>query len=389
MKKIYLTLQLVALSFTAYAQSISNYFNIHQHDGTIGTFLRNRIDSISYSINDNGSIHQLIHSSDSIFVYSVDNIDSVVFHNYNLEDFCPDSNHPHLIDLGLPDGTKWACCNVGASSPLDVGDYFAWGETEPKDYFYEDNYFTNNYYIFFGCFRDLGGDISGTSYDAAHVNWGGDWKMPTYKQSTSLMINCKLEGACFGGVYGCILTGWNGNKIFVPISGGIFGDKLSGDHCCSFWSSNHNVGTSGSADGVSMPKWGEVGTFGSDIYCGHVIRPVQNQIKIITNEICPDTNHPHAIDLGIGTLWSCCNVEASSPEETGGHYAWGETNTKASYHLNNYSLYSPDTKSFVEIEDIAGTSFDAANSKTGRNWITPNIEQCNNLIQKCKSYWVK
>ena len=45
---------------------------------------------------------------------------------------CPDNNHPHMIDLGLPSGTKWACCNVGASAPEDYGNYYAWGETQPK-----------------------------------------------------------------------------------------------------------------------------------------------------------------------------------------------------------------------------------------------------------------
>ena len=51
---------------------------------------------------------------------------------------CPDNNHPHMIDLGLPSGTKWACCNVGASKPEDQGGYFAWGETEEKsEYIWE------------------------------------------------------------------------------------------------------------------------------------------------------------------------------------------------------------------------------------------------------------
>lgn len=46
---------------------------------------------------------------------------------------CPDSHHPHLIDLGLPSGTKWACCNVGAQKPEDYGGYYAWGETAEKN----------------------------------------------------------------------------------------------------------------------------------------------------------------------------------------------------------------------------------------------------------------
>ncbi len=53
---------------------------------------------------------------------------------------CPDNNHPHMIDLGLPSGTKWACCNVGATTPEAYGGYYAWGETEEKDYFDQENY---------------------------------------------------------------------------------------------------------------------------------------------------------------------------------------------------------------------------------------------------------
>lgn len=48
---------------------------------------------------------------------------------------CPDDNHPHLIDLGLPSGTKWACCNVGAHAPEENGGFYAWGETSEKDYY--------------------------------------------------------------------------------------------------------------------------------------------------------------------------------------------------------------------------------------------------------------
>lgn len=87
---------------------------------------------------------------------------------------CPDDNHPHMIDLGLPSGTKWACCNVGATKPEEYGGYYTWGETEEKSVYdwstckywtdsngdgYADDYeFTN-----------LGSDIAGTGYDVAHV----------------------------------------------------------------------------------------------------------------------------------------------------------------------------------------------------------------------------
>ena len=63
---------------------------------------------------------------------------------------CPDNNHPHAIDLGLPSGTKWACCNVGATNPEEYGGYYAWGETKEKDIYGRNTYawYDNNYNFF-------------------------------------------------------------------------------------------------------------------------------------------------------------------------------------------------------------------------------------------------
>ncbi len=85
---------------------------------------------------------------------------------------CPDGNHPHMIDLGLPSGTKWACCNVGASKPEDYGNYYAWGETQPKSVYDEDTYA----YYQNGSYVNIGSDIAGTGYDAATANWGAPWR---------------------------------------------------------------------------------------------------------------------------------------------------------------------------------------------------------------------
>ena len=59
---------------------------------------------------------------------------------------CPDDNHPHAIDLGLPSGTKWACCNVGATTPEENGGYYAWGETEEKELYDISTYIYGNIY---------------------------------------------------------------------------------------------------------------------------------------------------------------------------------------------------------------------------------------------------
>ena len=130
---------------------------------------------------------------------------------------CPDSNHPHLIDLGLPSGTKWACCNVGASSPQDYGNYYAWGETVVKDYYHWDSYQYGNANL--GQCQSIGSDISGTQYDAARAEWKARWQMPTQAQVQELLANCTFEESQMGGVNGGKLTAPNGNSIFLPDGG--------------------------------------------------------------------------------------------------------------------------------------------------------------------------
>ena len=123
---------------------------------------------------------------------------------------CPDGNHPHMIDLGLSSGTKWACCNVGATKPDEFGDMYAWGETEVKEEYTEENYLYNG--------KNLGSNICGTEYDVAHVKWGGNWQMPTRKQIEELIEKCSHEECEQNGVPGMLFTGKNGNSIFLPFT---------------------------------------------------------------------------------------------------------------------------------------------------------------------------
>ncbi|MBR3455627.1 MAG: hypothetical protein IKH26_09920 [Bacteroidaceae bacterium] len=142
---------------------------------------------------------------------------------------CPDGNHPHMIDLGLPTGTLWACCNVGATKQEECGSYFAWGETKEYDgstyLYYDDGYI------------DIGYDIAGTKYDVAHVKWGGSWRMPTLDQIKELLENCTSEWRTVNSVYGREFAGPNGGKVFLPAAGrqlnGLDNLGISGD----YWSS--------------------------------------------------------------------------------------------------------------------------------------------------------
>ena len=131
---------------------------------------------------------------------------------------CPDDNHPHAIDLGLPSGTKWACCNVGADKPEAYGGYYAWGETEEKSEYSWDTYI----YCDGTCetCHNLGNDIAGTQYDVAHINWGDSWVMPSEDQIKELSEKCAHERISVNGIYGGKFTSnINGNSIFLPAAG--------------------------------------------------------------------------------------------------------------------------------------------------------------------------
>lgn len=149
---------------------------------------------------------------------------------------CPDSNHPHMIDLGLPSGTKWACCNVGATKPEQYGGYYSWGEVSEKSY-----YDWSTYSHFDGKFstcHNLGSDIAGTQYDVAHVQWGGSWMMPSFDQIKELLDHCSSEWTTENGVYGRRFTGSNGGSIFLPAAGcRWFGDLIDAGEIGDYWSS--------------------------------------------------------------------------------------------------------------------------------------------------------
>ncbi len=139
---------------------------------------------------------------------------------------CPDEHHPHAIDLGLPSGTKWACCNVGAVLPTDYGGYYAWGETQIKDEYSWESYKygqLNNFTV------DIGTDIAGTQYDVARVRWGGAWQMPSLRQMEELTEVCSYTWTTVDGVQGGLLTGPSGKSLFFPAN------YINGNYRTEYW----------------------------------------------------------------------------------------------------------------------------------------------------------
>ena len=185
------------------------------------------------------------------------------------------------VDLGL--SVKWATCNVGANSPEEYGDYFAWGETEPKS-----TYDWSTYKWCNGSYDSLTKYCTNSNYgrvdnkttlelsdDAAYVNWGGSWRMPTDAELTELREQCTWTWTTQNGVDGYKVTSKsNGNSIFLPAAGYRSARSLTDAGSRGYyWSS--------SLDTVDPYAAWCVGFYSSYVYrnfsnhfCGNSVRPV-------------------------------------------------------------------------------------------------------------------
>ncbi len=191
------------------------------------------------------------------------------------------------VDLGLPSGLKWATCNVGATKPEEYGNYYAWGEIEPKT-----TYDWSTYKWCNGSQTTLTKYCTSSSYgtvdnktvleladDAARANWGGKWRMPINAEWTELRENCTwtwTDDYNGTGVAGRIVTSnINGNSIFLPAVGycGSGGLNRAGDYG-DYWSSSlDSDGPDGAWYVYLDSDIVDRGNYYSR-YCGRSVRPV-------------------------------------------------------------------------------------------------------------------
>lgn len=158
-------------------------------------------------------------------------------------------NGHEYVDLGL--SVKWATCNVGATKPEEYGEYFAWGETEQNKTYNEINY---KFYINMKYSKYNEHDIKTVldlTDDAARVNWGGAWRMPTDAEWTELRTKCTWTWTTINGINGFEVKGYNGNAIFLPAEGVRCGGRLYGEGVYGdYWSSSLDTNDPCSAWGV-------------------------------------------------------------------------------------------------------------------------------------------
>ena len=150
------------------------------------------------------------------------------------------SGHDY-VDLGLPSGTKWATCNIGATSPEAYGNYYAWGEIATKETY---DQYTYRYFDGFNMSKYTRSDdrvILEACDDAATANWGSGWHMPTKARMEELKTNCIVTWMTQNGVNGCLFIGPNGNSIFLPAAGYRGGSSLTNAGSYGhYWSSSLN-----------------------------------------------------------------------------------------------------------------------------------------------------
>ncbi len=200
------------------------------------------------------------------------------------------------VDLGL--SVKWASCNVGALFPEDYGNYYAWGETEPKEEYTQENSLTYGLGISelqAQGYIDSVGNLT-PSHDAATANWGGSWRMPTSEEWQELEDNCTWTWTG----YGYKVTGPNGNHIFLPAAGYRYGSSLydAGEYGF-YWSSTPYEGGSNRAYGLDFDSGGQNVGWYYDLRSGLSVRPVSDggvvdmltQLMVTTKDVSDITTN--------------------------------------------------------------------------------------------------
>ena len=245
MKKIFLILSIMTLIFAACKKDVepeasrveiieeniergSNYIKINvEYDYPV------ELEAVNIYIAENNDMNYAKSYSCNVnenrFNVKIENVnfDKKYYFYYEFEDGysivktevkkCIINNGHEYVDLGL--SVKWATCNVGASSPEDYGNYYAWGEITTKTNYSLDNCKTSGKQM---------SNISGNAqYDAARANWGGSWRMPTKSEMQELIDKCTWTWTTQNGVNGYKVTSkTNGNYIFLPAAGYRYGSSL-------------------------------------------------------------------------------------------------------------------------------------------------------------------
>ena len=354
---------------------------------------------------------------------------------------------PGCVDLGLPSQTMWATCNLGATNPEDYGDYYAWADLVPNKeyYWWETTAWTygENGHLYFTKYNTDSqyGEVDNKMEldpedDVAYVNLGSDWRMPSREQIGELVENCTWEWTEVNGVYGQMVTGPNGNTMFLPAAGRRLAYNLNDVGSYGYyWGREIYAQT----PAVIHPTKGVMLYIGSQTFensasdrdFGQSVRPVNVSqllhpgtyfqgdadgngvvnmddltalINYLVFGVWPEIGDTY-VDLGLptGTLWATRNVGATYPEDSGDYFAWGETTpNKDSYIWATYQwgaiingsskITKYNTKeTYGEVDNLTELEpeDDAAYVNMGPEWRMPSKEQIDELVENCTWEWTE
>lgn len=247
------------------------------------------------------------------------------------DDYADDLTAGEMVDLGL--SVKWANTNMGAESPEETGNYYAWGETEPKaDYSWATYYYSKDGGL--DMTRYNGTDniqYADSNDDVVHAKKGGDWRMPTLDEWNELREKCTWVEQVRNGRKGYKITSTiNGNSIFLPIAGLMDGTQRKDGMRARYWSINRNDNSyphkARALNEIHFTTYHD----GDDRCLGMPVRGVYDDSasKMLTSG--------SFVDMGLSVQWASSNHGVSQPEYAGNYYAWGELDGKITYTWETY-----------------------------------------------------
>ena len=300
------------------------------------------------------------------------------------------------VDLGLPSGNLWAKCNLGASSPEAYGDYYAWGEVEPKQEYTKSNhkwYKEGAPSQGFTKYNNEDGKLTLEDEDDAVIQkLGNGWRTPTladFRELTNQKYTT-IEKTTLNGVAGYQITSKKNKKsIFIPCAGFKNSEKpqtrfISDDEEVAVCMTNLRR-----IDNMVYNAWtfafqnDRIGRYGKRRPDGISVRPVKGPGVPVPND---------CVDLGLasGLLWAKCNMGATEPTDRGNYYAWGETSTKKKYYSDNYKHFKTDGGIKVlkynekDGKTVLDLNDDAARANIGAGYRIPTKEDWEELLEDCK-----
>ena len=276
-------------------------------------------------------------------------------------------NGHDYVDLGL--SVKWATCNIGASSPSDYGDYFAWGEAETKSEYTKENSATY-------------GKDNFTFHDAAAEKWGGSWRMPTHEELKELWLTCDVRYDSIDNRPILKLTSKiNDNYIYLPLAGK-YEDTNFNSGNAYYWSSSNFDGENEKAISVQIDNGSlRMSSMAIELYYGFSIRPVSDGTPVSATTEITTINGYQYVDLGLSVKWGVCNVGSAIPTYAGDYFAFGEIERNS---IGDYSKEGGHV-----IYDIAGDKrYDAATAVWGEAWRMPTYVEIEELTKGCTSEYV-